>query len=87
MNAWLVGYLVGGVVVLVVVVVVLALIASARRLAGQAEEIVAALQQARAGTAGLWQLSATGATADRIVHAATRAREALAGPPGTGGAA
>ncbi len=77
MNGWLLGYLIGLVVVLVVVSVLLLMIAGARRTAGQAEAVLAALHDARDGTEPLWQLAGTVATAERIVAAATAAREKL----------
>ncbi len=77
MNGWIVGYLVGAVVVAVVVVVLLLMIAGARRTAEKTEAIVGALREVRDGTEGLWQLSATVSTADRIVAAAADARTSL----------
>ena len=78
MDGWLLGYLVGAVVVAVVVAVLVTLIALARRAAGQVEDVVAALQAARDGTAALWQVERTVLTTERVVGAAASAREALA---------
>ena len=77
MNGWIIGYLIGAVVVVVVVGVLLLMIAGARRTAEKAEAVLAGLNDVRDGTAGLWQLGATVATADRIVVAASRARRSL----------
>ncbi len=77
MNGWILGYIVGAVVVAVVVVLLLLMIAGARRTAEKAEAILAALNDVRDGTAGLWQLGATVRTAERIVAAAADARTSL----------
>lgn len=77
MNGWILGYIIGAVVVVVVVVVLLLMIIGARRTAERAEAVLAALQAARDGTAGLWQLADTVGTAERIVAAAADARISL----------
>lgn len=77
MNGWILGYVVGAVVVVVVVAVLLAMIAGARRAAEKAEAVLAGLNDVRDNTAGLWQLGATVATAERIVAAAADARTSL----------
>ncbi len=79
MNAWAVGFAVAAVVVVVVVVLLLLMIIGARNVAAKAEDILAALHEARDNTQPLWQVSATNSTATRIVNAATAAREALEG--------
>jgi hypothetical protein len=76
-NGWILGISIGAVVVLVVVAVLLLMIRGARQTAGKAEAIVGALHDARDGTAGLWQLGATVKTAERIVAAASDARQSL----------
>jgi len=76
-NGWILGYLIGLVLVLVVVGVLLLMITGARRTAGRAEAVLAALHDARDGTEPLWQLAGTVATAERIVAAAAAAREKL----------
>ncbi len=78
MEGWLLGYTIGGVVVVIVVVLLLLMIVGARRTATKAEAILAGLHEARDGTAPLWELQTTVATAGRIVAAATGAREELA---------
>lgn len=77
MNGWLIGYLIGLVVVVVVVLVLALMIAGARRTAEKAEAILAGLENARDGTAPLWELRHTVSTADRIVAAAASARISL----------
>jgi hypothetical protein len=76
-NGWILGYIIGAVVVAVVVVVLLMMIVGARCTAEKAEAILAALRDTRDGTAGLWQLRDTVATAERIVAAAADARSSL----------
>jgi len=77
MNGWIVGYLIGAVVVAVVALALLLMIRGARRTAERAEAVLAALNDARDGTAGLWKLGDTVATAERIVAAAADARASL----------
>lgn len=77
MNGWILGYLIGGVVVVVVVAVLLLMIRGASRTAQKAEAILAGLNDARDGTAALWEVHTTVATAERIVAAAAAARGAL----------
>lgn len=77
MDGWLLGYLIGLAVVVVVVGVLLLMIAGARRTASKVEMIVTELDEARDGTEPLWQLGTTVETAERIVAAATLARERL----------
>ncbi len=79
MSGWAIGFAVGGVVVVIVVVLLLLMIAGARKVAAKAEAVLAALHEARDNTAPLWDVSATNATASRIVAAATAARESLEG--------
>lgn len=77
MNRWILGYVIGAVVVIVVVVVLLLMLRGAQRTAEKAEAILAALHDARDGTAPLWAVHTTVVTAERIVDAAAGAREAL----------
>ncbi len=77
MSGWVVGWAIGAIVVVLVVALLVLMIRGAARAAGKAEEIVSALGDARANTAGLWQLDGTNQTAARIVAAATAAREHL----------
>lgn len=77
MNGWLLGYAIGAVVAAVVVAVLLAMIRGARRTAERAEAVLAALQDTRDGTAALWSVGTTVATAERIVASAALARAVL----------
>lgn len=77
MDGWIWGYLVGAVVVVVVVALLLMMIAGARRTAEKAEVLLGALNDTRDGTAGLWRVADTVATAERIVGAAADARRSL----------
>ena len=79
MDGWIIGYIAGGAVVVVVAFVLIVMIAGARRAASKAEAILAALEDARDGTAALWALQDTKVTAGRIVAAAAAARRGLAG--------
>jgi len=76
-NGWILGILIGAVVVAVVVVVLLLMIRGARRTAEKAEAVLAALHEARDGTAGLWQLGNTVQASERILAAAADARHSL----------
>jgi len=76
-NGWILGLIIGAIAVLVVVVVLLLMIVGAQRTATKAEAIVGALQDARDGTAALWQVQTTVITTERIADAAAAARDAL----------
>lgn len=54
LTGWYVGWAIGGVVVLVVVVLVAGILSYARRIADQAQEITAALEDTRENTDPLW---------------------------------
>ncbi len=77
MNGWILGYLIGTVVVLVLVAVLVLMIRGARQTATKVEAVLAGLEQARDGTAPLWELGTTVSTAERIVAAAASARTSL----------
>ncbi len=77
MNGWVLGFTIGTLVVLVVVVALLLMIRGAQRTAERAEAVLAALNDTRDGTEGLWQVAATVSTAERIVAAAADARLSL----------
>lgn len=79
---WVIGLTVALVVVAVVVVLLVLMIIGASRAAQKAEAILAALQDARDNTEGLWLLAETNAAASRVVGAATAAREHLAAKGG-----
>lgn len=79
MNGWLIGFAVGAAVVVIVVVLLLTLITLARRIAGRAESILAALQAAAENTTSLSSLTETTRIVNRINAGATTARDALEG--------
>lgn len=79
MTGWIIGYGIGVAIVLVVVLLLLLLIIGATQIARKAEDILAALHDARDNTAGLWAVADTNATASRILAAAAKARGALEG--------
>lgn len=78
MSGWVLGWIIGAGVVVIVVVLLLLMIRGAARAAGKAEEVLAALDEAKANTAPLWAVDTTNQVATRIVVAATSAREYLA---------
>jgi hypothetical protein len=77
-SGWAIGFAIGALVVVVVVVLLLLMIRGAMQTAERAEAILEALYAARDNTAALWGVADTNAAAERIVAAATNAREALA---------
>jgi hypothetical protein len=79
MSGWVIGWAIGAVVVAAVAGLLVLMIVGAGRAGAKAEEIAAALDDARRGTDGLWKLTETNRTAARIVDGAGAAREALAG--------
>lgn len=78
MNGWLLGWVIGAAVVVVVVVLLALMIRGAARAADKVEAILAALRDAQANTAVLWEVATTNQVATRVVAAATAAREHLA---------
>lgn len=77
LGGWWLGTVIGVVVVLVVVAVVLTIIALARRITGQAEAAIAALDEATRNTGPLWEIETTNWTTRAILEGTVRAREAL----------
>lgn len=78
MSGWVLAWLIGAAVVVIVVVLLLLMIRGAARVAGKAEAIIAALDEAQVNTLALWAVDDTNQVATRIVAAATSAREYLA---------
>jgi hypothetical protein len=74
---WTFGWIVAGVVVVIAAGLLLAIIALGRRIVGQADDITAALDGARANTDGLWEVKKTNLAIDRITRGLAAAREAL----------
>lgn len=79
MSGWVLAWIIGAGVVVVVVALLLLMIRGAAGAATKAEDILAALEEARANTAALWAVGETNQAAGRIVAAATAARHALEG--------
>lgn len=79
MSGWVLAWIIGAVVVVIVVALLLLMIRGAARAAGKAEDVLAALRDAQANTAALWAVAETNASAQRIVTAATGARNAIEG--------
>jgi hypothetical protein len=65
---WIVGWGAGVVVVLVAAALLLAIIALGRRIAGQAEDIVAALDGATENTGALFDITRVNLAIDRITR-------------------
>ena len=74
MGGWIVGWSIGAVIVLALVALLLTMIRGATRAGVKAGNILAALEQSRDHTAGLWAVDITNKTARRITNAATAAR-------------
>jgi len=79
MSGWLLGIIIGLVVVVAVVALVTPIILLARRIAGQAPKINAALMKAEMNTAPLAALTTTIDHAETIVAGLARGRARLGG--------
>lgn len=82
MSGWVLGWIIGAGVVVIVVVLLLLMIRGAAKAAATAEAILGALDEAKVNTLPLWEVDTTNQVADRIVGAATSAREHLASQAG-----
>lgn len=78
MSGWLIGWAIGAVVVALVVLLLVLMIVLASRVGDKADDILAALEEARDNTAPLWRVATTNQVAARVVDAAAATREALA---------
>ena len=76
---WYFGWAVGALVVLIAAMLLLAIIGLGRRIAKQANGITAALDGARANTAGLYEVKQTNLALARINSGLRKARKALGG--------
>ncbi len=74
---WVIGFVLAGAVVLVAAGLLLAIIGLGRRIVRQAEEIVAALDGARANTAPLFDVTRTNLALDQIARQLRAVREEL----------
>ena len=71
---WLLGYVIAAVVVALAAALLLAIIALARRIAGQADEIVAALEGTHANTAALFDVAEVNYSLEQLHRAVKAAR-------------
>jgi hypothetical protein len=78
-TGWIIGYVIGGVVVAIVAILVLTLIRQTRQIAGQAHDIIAALDEAEANTSPLWAVSDVNRQLERALDAAKAARGVAGG--------
>jgi anti-sigma-K factor RskA len=76
---WIVGWVGGVIVVAAVAALVLAITALAQRIAGQAEDITAALDGARENTDALFDVRTTNSALDRVARGLRRVRTGGAG--------
>lgn len=76
-GGWIIGWAVGLAAVALVVLLLMLLIRGASRAANKAEAIVAAFNEARENTAGLWNVDATNRTIVDVTAAARATREHL----------
>ena len=78
-TEWLIGYLIGGVVVLIVAVLAIILILQARKIGDQALDILAALEEGRDNTKGLWAVDGVNRSLESVRQSAREARIVLSG--------
>ncbi len=74
---WVIGWAIGAAVVVVAALLLLAIIALARRIARQADEIVAALDGTRENTTALFDVTRTNLAIDRTTRGLRAVREGL----------
>lgn len=79
LTGWYVGYIIAGVVIAIVVVLVASILALARKIALQAQDINAALDEARISTLPLWDVDKVNSGVRSITRSAQEARRALGG--------
>ncbi len=78
-TEWLIGYVIGGSVVLIVAILAVILIIEARKIGDQALEILAALEEGRENTKGLWEIDGVNRSLESVRRSAREARIVLAG--------
>lgn len=76
-TGWVIGWAIGLAAVALVVLLLVLMIRGASRAANKAEAIVAALNDSRDNTAGLWNVDTTNRTIEEITSSARAAREYL----------
>ncbi len=76
---WMIGYIIGAGVVAVVGVLVVTATLQARRVVSQAGDIIAALEETRDNTSGLWDVAKVNRHLEEIIDAAAQLRLLAAG--------
>ena len=76
---WVIGWILAVVVVVIAAALLLVIIALGRRIVGQANDIVAALDGARENTNGLWDVPKINLSIDRITRHLATVRQGLEG--------
>lgn len=77
LTTWYISFVIAGVVITLVVVLVAIILTMARRIAVQALEVTAALEEARANTEALWDVAKVNEGLTSIVGSAQAARGVL----------
>ena len=73
------GYAIAAVIITVVVILVGIILALARRIGVQAQEVTAALDEARINTLPLWEVDKINTGVRSIIRSAEQARQVLGG--------
>ena len=79
LTGWYVGYAITAVIITVVVILVGIILALARRIGVQAQEVTAALDEARINTLPLWEVDKINTGVRSIIRSAEQARQVLGG--------
>ncbi len=79
LTGWYVGYAIAAVIITVVVILVGIILALARRIGVQAQEVTAALDEARINTLPLWDVDKVNGGVRSIIKSAQEARTVLGG--------
>ena len=79
LTEWVVGYIIGVLVVVIIVVLATILILQARKIAFQATDIFAALEESRDHTEGLWEMDSVNRSLRSIGAVMREARLMLTG--------
>ena len=78
-TGWIIGYAIGAGVVVVVAALVVTATVHARRVVSQAGDIIAALEEARDNTTGLWEVAKVNRHLEAIIDTAAQLRLLAAG--------
>ncbi len=79
LAGWYVGYVIAAVVIAIVVINVAIILSLARRIGVQAQEVTAALDEARINTLPLWEVDKINTGVRSIIRSAEQARQVLGG--------